>query len=141
MAMDYFTPYGSAMAARQYPTRVISGTEILELNGEQQQILIGRTVQYCNELESALNEALTKAEMYYARLVELKDIVPPKTAEELLQEQAAVQQELMITIQKLSDKITRMEENDNANKSTKSSADSSESSQTRPSGSSRKGIK
>lgn len=111
MATDFFSsnsnpyPYGYQ---KQYPTRVISGQDILELNGEQQQNLIGHTLSYCNELESALNEAVTRAESFHARLVELGDIIPPKTPEELLQEQAAAQQEvnatLLKTIQALSEK-------------------------------------
>jgi len=98
-----------------YPTRVIAGRDILEFQSNQQ-VLIGHTLDYCNELEATLNEAITKAEGFYNRLVELGDIVPPKSAEELLQEQAIQQQEinatLLATIQKLSDKITKMEEKD-----------------------------
>jgi len=96
-----------------YPTRVIAGRDILEFQSNQQ-VLIGHTLEYCNELESTLSEAITKAEGFYNRLVELGDIVPPKSAEELLQKQAIQQQEinatLLATIQKLSDKITKMEE-------------------------------
>lgn len=94
---DYFSPNGNPYPygyQKQYPTRVISGNQILELNGEQNQTLIGHTLAYCNELESALNEAVSKAEKYHARLVELGDIVPPKSPEELMQEQAAQQQEI-----------------------------------------------
>jgi len=98
-----------------YPTRVIAGRDILEFQANQQ-VLIGHTLEYCNELETTLNEAISKAEGFYNRLVELGDIVPPKSAEELLQEQAIQQQEinatLLATIQKLSDKITKMEEKD-----------------------------
>jgi len=98
-----------------YPTRVIAGRDILELQASQR-VLIGHTLDYCNELEATLNEAISKAEGFYNRLVELGDIVPPKSAEELLQEQAIQQQEinatLLATIQKLSDKITKMEEKD-----------------------------
>jgi len=98
-----------------YPTRVIAGRDILEFQSNQQ-VLIGHTLEYCNELESTLNEAISKAEGFYNRLVELGDIIPPKSAEELLQEQAIQQQEinatLLATIQKLSDKITKMEEKD-----------------------------
>jgi len=114
---DYFSPYGRAAASypKPYPTRVISGNNILELGDEQQQHLIGHTLDYCSELETALNDALSKAEGYYARLVELGDIIPEKTPEELLKEQTAQQQTinetLLSTIQKLSDKIERMETN------------------------------
>jgi len=140
---DYFSPSGYPYGyQKQYPTRVISGDQILELNGEQQQTLIGHTLAYCNELESALNEAVSKAEGFYNRLVELGDIVPPKSAEELLKEQTAQQQEinatLLSTIQKLSDKIDRMErEDDNA----KSNADSTNSGESVQSGAGRPGRK
>jgi len=113
---DYFSPNGSPYPygyQKQYPTRVISGQDILELNGEQQQTLIGHTLAYCNELESALNEAVSTAEKHYKRRVEIGDIVPPKSAEELLQEQAAAQQEvnatLLKTIQALSEKEELMQ--------------------------------
>lgn len=115
---DYFSPYNRIPSGyvNQYPTRVISGQNILELNGEQEQRIIGHTLDYCNDLEATLNDAISKAEGFYNRLVELGDIVPPKSAEEILQEQTAQQQEinatLLETIQKLSDKITKMEEND-----------------------------
>jgi len=108
---DYFSPNGNPYPygyQKQYPTRVISGQDILELNGDQQQNLIGHTLSYCNELESALNEAVSKAEGFYNRLVGLGDIVPPKSAEELIKEQAEQQQEiysgLLKTIQALSEK-------------------------------------
>ena len=145
---DYFSPNSNPYPygyQKQYPTRVISGDQILELNGEQQQTLIGRTLTYCNELESALNEAVSKAEGYYNRLVELGDIVPPKSAEELMKEQAAQQQEinatLLSTIQKLSDKIDQMEREDihNAEPSTNSN-DGGEGGTTGHSGKGRKRI-
>jgi len=145
---DYFSPNSNPYPygyQKQYPTRVISGDQILELNGEQQQTLIGHTLAYCNELESALNEAVSKAEGFYNRLVELGDIVPPKSAEELLKEQAAQQQEinatLLSTIQKLSDKIDRMEKEDNHAKSSTNSNDSGEGSSTGHSGKGGKGAK
>jgi len=149
---DYFSPNSNPYPygyQKQYPTRVISGDQILELNGEQQQTLIGHTLTYCNELESALNEAVSKAEEYYNRLVELGDIVPPKSAEELMQEQAAQQQEfnaellktnaeLFKTIRALSEKIDQIEKGDNDAKSSTNSNDSSESGPPRSSGTSRK---
>jgi len=143
---DYFSPSGYPYGyQKQYPTRVISGDQILELNGEQQQTLIGHTLAYCNELESALNEAVSKAEKFYDRLVELGDIVPPKSAEELLKEQAAQQQEinatLLSTIQKLSDKIDRMEREDNDAGLNTSSTDSGKSIQPGVSRPGRKGAK
>jgi len=145
---DYFSPNSNPYPygyQKQYPTRVISGDQILELNGEQQQTLIGHTLTYCNELESALNEAVSKAEGFYNRLVELGDIVPPKSAEELLKEQAAQQQEinatLLSTIQKLSDKIDRMEKEDNHAEFSANSNDGSESGTAGHSGKGGKGAK
>ena len=145
---DYFSPNSNPYPygyQKQYPTRVISGDQILELNGEQQQTLIGHTLTYCNELESALNEAVSKAEGFYNRLVELGDIVPPKSAEELLKEQAAQQQEinatLLSTIQKLSDKIDRMEKEDNHAGLGANSNDGSESGTAGHSGKGGKGAK
>lgn len=116
MASDYFSttgnpyPYGYQ---KQYPVRVISGQSILELGDGQQQTLIGHTISYCNELEGALNEALTKAEDYYKQLVEAGLITPPKPAEDIMREQAeqqqAINESLLATIQKLSDKIDSLE--------------------------------
>lgn len=147
MATDYFGTMGNQYPfgyQKQFPTRVISGTNILELNGEQQQTLIGHTLSYCNEMESALNEAVEKAEKFYKRLVELGDIIPEKTAEEIAKENNAQQQAINIslleTIQKLSDKIERMEGSNNA-RLCKDSNDSSESSPTGHSGKSGKGTK
>ena len=159
---DYFSPNSNPYPygyTKQFPTRVISGDQILELNGEQQQTLIGHTLSYCNDLESALNEAVSKAEGFYSRLVELGDIVPPKSAEELLKEQTEQQQAinstfletmqklsdnntvLSSTIQKLSDKIDRMEKEDNHAKSSTNSNDSGEGSSTGHSGKGGKGTK
>ena len=97
---------------KMYPTRVIDGDNILELNGEQQS-LIGRTVEYCQRLENTCQQAIETAEKHYARLVELGDIVPAKSTEELLQEQMAQQQEmnneLLRITKQLSEKIERLE--------------------------------
>lgn len=116
MASDYFAPTNSPYPygyQKQYPVRVISGQNILELGDGQQQTVIGHTTSYCNELEGALNEALSKAEGYYAQLVEAGLIVPPKPPEDIMREQAeqqrAINENILATIQKLSDKIDRME--------------------------------
>ena len=97
---------------KPYPTRVISGVDILELNGEQQ-TLIGKTMDYVTQLENTCQQAIETAERYHARLVELGDIVPQKSTEELLQEQIAQQQatnnELLRITKQLSEKIERLE--------------------------------
>lgn len=118
---DYFSPNSNPYPygyQKQFPTRVISGSDILELNGDQQQNLIGHTLAYCNELEASLNEAITKAEGYYTQLVDAGLIVPPKSSEDIMREQAEQQKQinetLLSTIQALSDKLQRLEDNHNA---------------------------
>lgn len=50
--------------------------------GERQQV--GVTNDAYTALQKTAQEALDKAEKYYQRLVELGDIVPPKTSEETI---------------------------------------------------------
>lgn len=52
--------------------------------GERQQV--GVTNDAYTALQKTAQEALDKAEKYYQRLVELGDIVPPKTSEETIAE-------------------------------------------------------
>lgn len=85
---------------KQYPTRVISGTDILELQGTEK-ILIGRTIAWCNDIESTCGKAIEKAEQYYNRLVELGDIKPKETSEEMLSRAIVVMENLMHRIEKL----------------------------------------
>lgn len=129
--------------SKTYPTRVISDEDILELGEGQQQTLIGHTLSYCTTLEVTCQQATEAAEKYYNRLVELGDIVPPKSAEELIQEQAAQQQkvnaELLKTIQALTEKIDKLEgEKDEPDTN---SANSSTGIQPKAGGASRKGTK
>ena len=93
-----------------YPTRVISGTKILELGEGQQQTLIGYTTSYTEQLESTCQQATEAAERYYARLVELGDIVPPKSQEE-------INGELLSIIKTLSEKLDRLEGDKNGSNS------------------------
>lgn len=51
--------------------------------GERQQV--GVTNDAYTALQKTAQEALDKAEKYYQRLVELGDIVPPKTSEETIE--------------------------------------------------------
>lgn len=73
--------YGSLL--NQYPSRPIRGTDIFEKQGDEL-ILIGHTKSWCDDLENTLNEAIAKAEQYYNRLVELGDITPKESTEDLL---------------------------------------------------------
>ena len=86
---------------KPYPTRVISGVDILELNSEQQ-TLIGKTMDYVTQLESTCQQAIETAEKHYSRLVDLGDIVPPKNQEE-------INGELLRIIEKLTDKVSKLE--------------------------------
>lgn len=92
-----------------YPTRVIAGNDIIELQIDNGQVVIGHTLSYCENLEKDLNEAISKAEMYYNRLVELGDIVKPKSTEELLAEQQEVNIKLINAISLLTEKVEQME--------------------------------
>lgn len=56
--------------------------------GERQQV--GVTNDAYTALQKTAQEALDKAEKYYQRLVELGDIVPPKTSEETIAELMSV---------------------------------------------------
>jgi len=86
---------------KPYPTRVISGVDILELSGEQQ-TLIGKTMDYVTQLENTCQQAIETAEKHYSRLIELGDIVPPKSQEE-------INGELLRIIEKLTDKVNKLE--------------------------------
>lgn len=99
----------NADAFKQYPTRVISGADILELQGTEK-VLIGRTIAWCNDIENTCGEAIAKAERYYNRLIELGDIIPKKSTDEMLLE-------AMNAIKYLSDKVDRLEGEKNEHKS------------------------
>lgn len=78
---------------KTYPPRGVNGTDIVE-NPDTNPVLIGHTLAWCNDLENAFNEALqliekhkTEKDEYYNWLVRLGEIIPPKTAEEIAQEQ------------------------------------------------------
>ena len=96
---------------KTYPPRGVNGTDIVE-NPDTNPVLIGHTMAWCNDLEAAFNEAVqlgeqhkTEKEMYYNRLVELKDIIPPKTAEQIAQEQ------LDIAMAKIEEQSKTIEQN------------------------------
>lgn len=86
---------------KTYPPRGVSGTDIVE-NPDTAPVLIGHTLAWCNDIEAGYNEAVAMVDKYYSRLVELGDIIPPKTAEEIAQEQLAL---AMATIQEQSKTI------------------------------------
>ena len=75
---------------KEYPPRGINGTDIVE-NPDTSPLLIGRTIAWCNDIESAFNEATNKIDEYYNWLVRLGEIVPEKTAEEIAKETAEEQ--------------------------------------------------
>jgi len=83
--------------ARDYPTRVISGQDILEFQGGNQ-VLIGKTIDYCTELENLLNEAIAKAEGYHEELVNAGLRERPKTPEESQAEKDKQTYELFQTL-------------------------------------------
>ena len=95
--------------AKSYPTRVISGQDILELQ-DGNQTLIGKTMEYCSSLENDLNEAISKAEEYYNELISAGLRTKPKTTEDMLLE-------VMNAIKYLSDKVDKMENEKNESKS------------------------
>lgn len=95
-----------------YPTRVISGQDIIELKNDQQ-VVIGHTIEYCNDLESTLNEAIEKAEKYYDRLVELGEITKPKSQEDIYKEQQEINNKFVNAINKLTEMINNLEKSDN----------------------------
>lgn len=66
---------------RLYPQRPIRGQDILEMVG-MDSIVIGKTTEYCKEIEAIAEDATRKAEEYYSKLVELGEIVPEKSQEE-----------------------------------------------------------
>lgn len=67
--------------------------------GERQQV--GVTNDAYTALQKTAQEALDKAEKYYQRLVELGDIVPPKTSEETIAELMSVVSELRNEIREM----------------------------------------
>lgn len=90
---------------KPYPQRPIRGTDIFEKQGDEL-TLIGHTLQWCNDMENACNEATTLAEEYYNLGVEHGYISPKKTTEDLLLE-------AMDAIRFLSNKIDKLETKDN----------------------------
>lgn len=63
--------------------------------GERQQV--GVTNDAYTALQKTAQEALDKAEKYYQRLVELGDIVPPKTSEETIAELMSMNIKICVT--------------------------------------------
>ena len=92
---------------KPYPTRVISSVDILELNGEQQ-TLIGKTMDYVTQLESTCQQAIETAEKHYSRLVDLGDIVPPKSQEDALREQSLINDKLIEAIDGLKSEMKEL---------------------------------
>jgi len=113
---------------KKYPIRVIDSKkpDIYELQGDQY-VLIGHTLDWCQELESVCEQATSKAEEYYEMLIEHGIIEPVKSESEIMQEQQAAmfkeQQEintqLLQTIQNLSSKIDELSNPEPKSKSDK----------------------
>lgn len=109
------TSHNSLNPLSSFPIRVIdeqSKNDILEYQNGQY-VVIGHTLKWCTELETAFNEAISlgethkaEKEKYYARLVELGDIKPKRTTEELLDDAIRI-------IDVLADKVSKLEARDN----------------------------
>ena len=97
-------PSQNGYGVKSYPTRVIHNQDILELDSSGQEKPIGHTLDYCQQLEGTCQQATEAAEKYYNMLVEHGIITPPRSQED-------VNAELLRTIQQLSEKIERLEEN------------------------------
>jgi len=101
---------------KKYPVRVIDGKKQEDIYEQQQNgeyALIGHTLKWCDELEQTCEYATSKAEEYYNLLVEHGIIKPEPTAENMMQEQQAINQQLTQAIQALSEKIDGMGVNQN----------------------------
>ena len=97
---------------RPYKTLRVTGVDIIE-NPDTSPVLVGRTMEWCNELEQAFNQALQIGEQnkldrdkYYQMLVDAKIIVPEKTTEEKMFE---LVQSLTQTVAVLNEKIEKLE--------------------------------
>lgn len=103
---------------KQYPSRPIRGTDIFEKQCEEL-ILIGHTLPWCNDLENTLNEALATVEKHYNRLVELGDIIPKESTEDLLLK-------ALSAIDSLSKKVESLEREDKHEPDRQSAGDAGE---------------
>lgn len=84
----------------------IAGDEIYQTDFYGQKKLIGRTVAAYNELEETTAE-------YYAKLVDLGVIVPPKSQEELMGEMQRTMADMTGIIAALSAEVKELKENGN----------------------------
>lgn len=111
---------------RPYKTLRVTGVDIIE-NPDTSPLLVGHTIEWCNELEQAFNQAVIMGEQnkldrdkYYQMLVDAEIIVPEKTAEQKMFE---LVQALTQTVSVLNQKIEKLEgekdgdgyDNDNGN--------------------------
>lgn len=103
-----------------YPKRVIDEATKNDILEEQsgQFVLIGHTLQWCNELENTCNEATALAEKYYNLGIEKGYIVPKKSTEDMLSEALSAIKYLADKVEKLESKqetpiITRSEVDNN----------------------------
>lgn len=96
-----------------YLTAIMSDGVIYSYNAiSGQKFQIGVTMDTFKATEDLAKEATEKAEKYYKRLVELGDIVPPKTPEELIKELTEQVIFLSKKVETLSnDKVSKEKEN------------------------------
>lgn len=112
-------------------------TAIIDENGTIYEASTGRKRQAVGidsqkeqEYQQTISEMQERLDNYYAKLVEVGIIVPPKTPEEIAQEAALKQQETMsqmlTTMQAMQDEIRELKDNGSGGRSTKSGIDEDE---------------
>lgn len=92
-------------------TCVLNGTDIIQVDLYGNKKKIGVTQSTYEELEKISNE-------YYNKLVELKVITPPKTAEEIQQEQTQLMAEMLKEMQRMQHEIEVLKNDQSTGSST-----------------------
>jgi hypothetical protein len=94
---------GYRHSENKYPIRRIrNGVDILEMQDNGEEILIGHTLSWCDEQQMIAEQATGKAEEFYNELVENGLRVIPKSQEEMLTE-------ALNAIQYLAQKVDKLE--------------------------------
>ena len=94
----------SSSVLTTYPqtmTCIVDGTNIIQVDFYGNRQRIGVTQSAYDELEKISNE-------YYNKLVELKVITPPKTSEEIQQEQTQLMADMLKEMQNMKEETTRV---------------------------------